>query len=204
MFSAGLDYGFKHDQMGIVIVSTQRNIYETVDVIAEWRIDNQAHFSHQELAFGIVNWFKYQAELRESPELKQGLWVYCDKSNPTYIEMLNSTAKQERLHWIWFRPSPQEEVQIRIAFKQWLISSFKLNISLEAPALYHELKVATWDLKAPKPRLAVGSLDHMMDAFDYATITWYRKLMKGFNPYWLSKEVNLSRIIAKTSEGDAQ
>jgi hypothetical protein len=57
--------------------------------------------------------------------------------------MLNSTAKQERLHWIWFRPSPQEEVQIRIAFKQWLISSFKLNISLEAPALYHELKVAT-------------------------------------------------------------
>ena len=35
MFSAGLDYGFKHDQMGIVIVSTQRNIYETVDVIAE-------------------------------------------------------------------------------------------------------------------------------------------------------------------------
>lgn len=110
-----LDYGFKHDPMGVVLCSTQDNTYGSVNVIDELRIDNQSRFSHQQLAFKIINWFKFQAEVE--PRLKHGLWVVCDKTNPTYIEMLNYTAKLEKVDWLHFKASKQIEVLVRINFK---------------------------------------------------------------------------------------
>jgi len=195
IFSAGLDYGFKHDPMGVVLCSSQENIYGTVDILAELKIDNQSRFSHQQLAFRIIGWFKFQAEAE--PRLKQGLRVVCDKSNPTYIEMLNFTAKLENIDWLRFVPSNQIEVLVRINFKQWLISSYMLNIGLNVKELFKELQVATWDLKASKPKLASGSPDHMTDALDYALTPWYNKLIKGVNPYWFAKETKLTQILTR-------
>ena len=181
--------------MGVVLCSTQDNTYGSVNVIDELRIDNQSRFSHQQLAFKIINWFKFQAEVE--PRLKHGLWVVCDKTNPTYIEMLNYTAKLEKVDWLHFKASKQIEVLVRINFKQWLISSYMLNLSLKAKQLYRELQIATWDLKAAKPKLASGSPDHMTDALDYALTPWYNRLLKGVNPYWFTKETKLTQILAK-------
>ena len=130
------------------------------------------------------------------PPIKEGLWVYCDKSAPAFIEMLNYTAELEGLRWLSFHRSKQIEVLFRIQFKQWLLSSYKFNIAFNCKYLYQELQTATWDLKAAKPKLAEGSQDHMSDAFDYALTRWYSKLLRGVNPYWFDKEYRMESALA--------
>lgn len=180
--SAGLDYGWKHDPMTVIIIGTDPTKDGSVEVIDEWWVNNQALYSHEQLAERIVNWLIAQATIE--PLLLRGLKVICDKSNFTFIEMLNKVAKNKKLDWFSFRRSWQMEVLFRINFKQWLMSYHKLNISLLCKQLWRELQGAVWDDRGTKPKLMAKSEDHMMDALDYALMPWMNRLLRNANPYY--------------------
>jgi len=184
VISGGLDYGWKHDPMTVILAGTDLTKDGSVEVIDEWHVRNQAQYSHEQLAKRIVDWLQAQAIIE--PVLLRGLQVFCDKSNLTFIEMLNKEAKSQKLDWLRFRRSIQMEVLFRINFKQWLMSYGKLNISLLCKQLYRELQGAVWDEKASKPKLMANSEDHMTDALDYALTPWYTRLLRNANPYYFN------------------
>jgi hypothetical protein len=52
-----------------------------------------------------------------------------------FREMCNSAKTNLGFFWLHFEPNPQIEIEWRINLKQCLISSGKLNISLECPII---------------------------------------------------------------------
>jgi hypothetical protein len=182
-YAGGLDYGWKNDPMTVIIVSSDKN---TINCLDELHIDNQGRYSHEQLALRIVKWIKVQAII--DPALLKGIIFFCDKSNQTFIEMLNKTSKAMKLEWLIFKRSVQMEVLFRTNFKKWLMSYGKLNISLLCKWFWHELQVASWDERSSKPKLLKNCPDHMMDAFDYALTKWYGSLLGSANPYYFKKE----------------
>ena len=187
-FSLGLDWGFKHDPLTVILIGTQSNTnfsYQNVNVLEELQLTNYSRYSHKDLAYLVVKWIRSLGKLYST--LREGITCYCDKSNLTWLEMLNDAAKQIKLEWCIFVPAPQIEVEQRIGFKQGLLSVGKLNISLDCNVLYTELLLATWDLKSLKPKLMSSCADHMSDAFDYAMSPWYGPFYQKhlLNSYYL-------------------
>ena len=190
IYSCGIDFGFVHDPMAIVLVSTQNKVWNTVDVLAELYFKNQSRYTWHQLAYVIVRWLNTQAVIR--PMLRtNGLNVYCDKSNLTFIEVLNrESQKQSYDSWLKFFSVPQYEVLARISFKQGLIGANKMNISLTTNYLLQELAICAWDKKTAgtKPKLLRDIPDHAIDAFDYAMTPWYRAFLQQINPNWFRKQ----------------
>lgn len=83
--------------------------------------ENRARYTWSTLAYRICRWFWAQEQMRYG--LNYGLDVYCDKSNLTFIEMLNTEAKKQGLKWLRFFSVPQIEILFRISFKQGLIGA---------------------------------------------------------------------------------
>lgn len=164
-----------------MIVGTQ-NTYSIINVLEEWQVTNYSHYSNQDLADMIIRWLQALSELY--PSIQEGLIIWCDRSQNAFIEMLDHTATRLGIEWFTFTESIQFEVEWLTGFKQWLISSNKLNISPMCNILYKELLMATWDLKASKLKLLNSCADHMMDAFDYSLIPWYNKFIEYANPYF--------------------
>jgi len=196
IYTAGLDWGFKHDPLTTILISSQ-NSYQSVDVIGELQIVNQSRYSNQMLANIVVRWLISQATLY--PKLRGGLLVYCDRTNLAFIEMLNTAATREYATFLTFVPNTQLEIEWRIGFKQWLISANKLNIALDCKVLYQELLLATWDMQASKPKLLKGCADHMMDAFDYALEPWYSVLLRQANPYYFPRGTPSRILLGNTN-----
>ena len=184
VYSCGIDFGFMHDPMAVVLTRSQNKIWSTVDVLAELYFNNRARYTWSNLAYRICRWFWAQEQIREG--LSKGLNVYCDKSNPTFIEMLNEEAKRQLLTWLKFFAVHQIEILFRISFKQRLIGVNRLNIALTTNYLLQELATASWDIKSIKPRLLRDIPDHAMDAFDYAMVPWYRHFIQSINPHWFT------------------
>lgn len=161
--------------------------------------ENRARFTWSTLAYRICRWFWAQAQTKIG--LSLGLDVYCDRSNLTFIEMLNTEAKRQELHWLKFYSVPQIEILFRISFKQGLIGANKLHY-FQYPItdnLLQELATAAWDTKSVKPKLLRDVRDHAMDAFDYAMVPWYHYFIKSINPYWLRRYgVSLGRYRVHT------
>lgn len=168
VYTAGLDWGFKHDPLTVILLQTQET-WETVNVIEEFQLTNYSRYSNEALAHIVVRWLKSLGQIY--PKLVEDeLIVFCDKSNITFIEMLNTAADREDTPWLMFVESEQIEIEHRIGFKQGLISASRLNISTDCKYLYQELLLAVYDTKATKLKLLDNCDDHMMDAFDYALI----------------------------------
>lgn len=173
-----------HDPMAIILISSQNRIWNTGDVIGELIFSNQSRYSWQQLAYRICRWLWAQHQIYHFPKLD----VYCDRSNLTFIEMVNTEAKKQRLSWLYFYSVPQIEILFRICFKQGLMGANKLNISLNIVHFLLELTTATWDKKNPeKPRLMRGIPDHAMDGFDYAMVSWYNYFITKVNPHWFKR-----------------
>src|SRR5581483_8198846 len=88
IFTAGLDWGFKKDPLTTILVRTD-STYKSVNVLEEFQINNESRWSNQDLAYKVCRWLNSLSYL--FPALKEGLVVYCDKSNLTFIEMLNTS-----------------------------------------------------------------------------------------------------------------
>jgi len=69
--------------------------------------------------------------------------VFCDRSNLTFIELLNTEAKNRGIKWISFKAAPQIEVLFRVNFKQGLLGANMLNVSLITNEFMREMAVAT-------------------------------------------------------------
>lgn len=86
-YSLGVDWGFKHDPLTIILIGTQSTSnpnysYQTVNVLEEKQITNYSAYSHQQLSIILVKWINSLSYLY--PLLKQQqVIVYCDKSNLT-------------------------------------------------------------------------------------------------------------------------
>jgi len=153
IYSCGIDFGFVHDPMAIILCRSQKSVWNSVDVLAELYFKNQSQFTWLKLAVMIVKWLKIQAIIYPDIPLV-GLDVYCDKSNFTFIEMLNYEAQiQAAGSWLRFYACPQIEILFRVSFKQGLIGASKLNISPTTEYLFQELLMAAWDTKSVKPKL---------------------------------------------------
>ena len=126
-YSLGLDWGFKHDPLTIILIGTQSThsldtSYLNMNVLEEKQITNYSVYFHQQLSIQIVKWIRSLSYLY--PKLKEeDSIVYCDKSNLTWIEMRNSTAQSLGVDWLTFLPVLQLEVELRTSFKQSLLST---------------------------------------------------------------------------------
>lgn len=160
IFTAGLDWGFKKDPLTVILLKTDSN-YIYVNAIEELQILNESRWSNEDLAYKVCKWLKSLSYLY--PVLRDGLIVYCDKTNLTFIEMLNMAKNNLYINWLSFVAAPQVEVEFRIGNKQWLMSANKFNISLDCPILYQELLLATFDMESIKLKLIESCADHMME-----------------------------------------
>lgn len=122
-FSLGLDWGFKHYPLTVILLGSQatsdnRTSYQDVNALEELQITNYSRFSHQDLAYQIVRWIRAQGIIYPTLFMREPVVVYCDKSNLTWIEMLNTTAREMGIRELIFTPAPQMEVEWRIKGKQ--------------------------------------------------------------------------------------
>lgn len=182
-YSAGLDYGFKDDSMATILVGFDKN-FNFVNVIDCLKIENKLiRYDNKQLAQEIIKFF--QNATKSNPGiLVNGLIVYCDYSNYTFIEMLNDCAIKNNCHtWLYFRDCVKLKLEFRIGKNIALMASERLNISLKSEDFLKELRFACWDEKSLKQVPLPGN-DHLRDSFDYAIAPYIRQLNANLNPYF--------------------